>query len=88
VSLLGLAPKANANCILRLGNSPIRDRKHGGFAARNESGQSWYRWGKSPGMDMLAQLTRAFESLEHEFQSELDEARVRAEANYGYLAEG
>jgi len=39
-------------------------------------------------MDMLAQLTRAFESLEHEFQSELDEARVRAEANYGYLAEG
>jgi hypothetical protein len=37
---------------------------------------------------MLAQPTRAFVSLENEFQSELDEPRARAGVNTGYLAEG
>jgi malate/lactate dehydrogenase len=38
--------------------------------------------------DMLAQPTRALVRLAHEFQSELEEARVRAGVNTGYLAEG
>ena len=37
---------------------------------------------------MLAQPTRALVRQAHEFQSELDEARVCAGVNTGYLAEG
>lgn len=35
----------------------------------------------SPGMGMLCTAIPGVLSLEHEFQSELDEARVRAEVN-------
>jgi hypothetical protein len=43
-------------------------------------------WKTHPGW-MVSQPSRAFPRLEHEFQSELDEARVRAWVDAGYLAE-
>jgi hypothetical protein len=68
-SLLALARKANANCILRLGNSPIQGRKHGGFVARvgndGTAGENHPRWMCFAQPPALSSLAATWDTLSH-----------------------